>query len=442
MNWIWHMCLANMKERGIRTLLTILGVVMGVVSIVCLLALGIGVKEEILSDVEAAGVVTQITVTGNQESRWKSQMLTDRKLSGIEKIEHVKGVYPVLSVPVVMKWNHYICYGQLQGIPREYLVEMELGAGVLPKDSGRKPELILGRNMLDLFYSEISGASYVEKYLEETEDSYSGNIPFEKEDGSKNWNNLTGELFEVSLDMEEDKKSSKLEVVAMTARPSYDMYCDMGVMKAYLKQNSMEGKITGQPLDKNGMPYKEWIYQNAIVCVDDVENVDRVVKRLQEMGLQAQSEKEYVDSVKKEVKMLQVLLGGIGMIALVVAVIGIGNTMTTSVYDRIGDIGILKVLGCDSGELMKLFLLESAILGGIGGLLGLFASYGIVAGGVNRLAVRLMNLPKETRLAVVPWWLSLGSVCFSILLGMIAGYFPAKWAAKLKPIQAIRKNRQ
>ncbi len=142
--------------------------------------------------------------------------------------------------------------------------------------------------------------------------------------------------------------------------------------------------------------------------------------------------------MKKTMKLVQLLLGGIGMIELVVAVIGISNTMTTAVYDRINEIGILKVLGCDLDELLYLFLLESGILGAVGGIVGIAVSYGI-RGIINKLGVILLEFAKGTQLAVIPWWLVVAAVVFSTVLGILAGYFPARWAVKLKPIDAVRK---
>ena len=127
------------------------------------------------------------------------------------------------------------------------------------------------------------------------------------------------------------------------------------------------------------------------------------------------------------------------MIALIVAVIGISNTMTTSVYDRITEIGILKVLGCDMDELLYLFLLESGILGGIGGLIGIVLSYVLTQFGINYLGVKLLAMPKGTCLAVIPPKLAVGAFFFSVVLGLLAGYFPARWASKLKPMDAMQK---
>ena len=164
-----------------------------------------------------------------------------------------------------------------------------------------------------------------------------------------------------------------------------------------------------------------------------------MVKKLQDMGYQTENSKEYLDTIQKYLKMIQLLLGGIGMIALVVAVIGISNTMTTSVFDRINEIGILKVLGCDIDELRLLFLMEAAVIGLAGGILGVLSSYGVRLL-VNKAAVSLFRLAKGTQVALIPWWLALAGVLGSVFLGVAAGYFPARWASKLRPIEAVTRR--
>lgn len=422
MAWIWHLCFTNMKQRGVRTFLTILGVVIGVISIVSLLAIGIGVKKELLSTVEATGSVTEITVYGVTEGKRKDKMITDRKAAEIEQLEYVKAVYPQTTLSAMMKYNRYTGYARIVGVPESYLKQIKVGAGELPNETGIKPELLIGSYAMDMFYNESTGLSYTEAYEDDEE----------KKD-------LTGENMQVQLGLEEDAPSYRLTVSGMTKDISYDIYCNLDVLKKYLKKIAVDGKISGQPVDENDENYKEWIYDSAIVKVDDVEHVDKVIKRLQDMGFQTENNKELLDSMQREIKIVQILLGGIGMIALIVAVIGIGNTMTTSVYDRINEIGILKVLGCDPDELLYLFLLESGILGGLGGLLGILVSYGITELGVNKLAVKMLDMPKGTELAVIPFWLSVAAFFFAVILGVFAGFFPAKWAAKLKPIDAVRK---
>ena len=171
----------------------------------------------------------------------------------------------------------------------------------------------------------------------------------------------------------EENVSARLKVAAVTDGGDYDessqqIYCNIDTLIRMLKRNSSDGKIAGQPVDADGNAYKDFIYSSAVVTVDSIDNVDAVVKRLQDMGFQTQNSKEYLDMIKRNVKMIQILLGVVGMIALVVAVIGISNTMTTSVFDRVNEIGILKVLGCDPDELRQVFLFEAGLLGLLGGV--------------------------------------------------------------------------
>lgn len=425
MKWIWNLCIANMKQRGIRTGLTVLGVVIGIISIVSLLGIGIGVKRELLDTAVAEGNVREITVYGATGGTRKDRMLTERTLEQFRELEHVEAVYPTLEVGTQLSYGRYRGYWEITGVSQEYLQGIPLRAGDYPEADGYRPELLIGNHIMDMFYNNTTMQTYTEVYGEETE--------------------LSGEIMGVSFDSNtmEENVGHRLTVVGTmkgdSYRDSYKIYCNLDVLKLYLKQMSTEGTILGQPVNQNGEAYNEWIYTSALVQVDDMDSVDAVIKKLQNMGYRTENDKEYVDSVQRTVKIVQLLLGGIGMIALIVAVIGIGNTMTTAVYDRIREIGVLKVLGCEPDELLYLFLLESGILGGLGGLIGILISYGIIELLVNQLAVKLMKLPKGTELGVIPLWLAVSALIFAILLGVCAGFFPAKWAAKLKPIQAVQR---
>lgn len=419
MTWIWHMCITNMKQRGVRTLLTILGVVIGVISVVSLLAIGIGVKRELLSTVEQTGSVTEIVIYGQTEGKRKNQMLTDRKLTELTQMEHVSEIYPRQTMTTIAQYGHYTGYVQLIALPDAYLQQMKVKKGAISSTNGRKPELLIGKNVMDLFFNSNTGAGYT--------------------DSSETDKDLVKQSLDIALDMEEGAEKHRMTICGITDTMSYDIYCNLGVMQKYLKQNKVDGVVAGQPLDANGESYAEWIYDSAIIKVEDTSYVDQVVKKLQDKGYQVENNKELLDSLQRELKIVQLMLGGIGMIALIVAVIGISNTMTTSVYDRITEIGILKVLGCDMDELLYLFLLESGILGGIGGMVGIALSYVLTQFGINYLGVKLLAMPKGTRLAVIPPKLAVGAFFFSVALGLLAGYFPARMASKLKPMDAMQK---
>lgn len=427
MGWIFRLCIMNMKRRKTRTILTVLGVSIGVISIVSLLSLGIGVKDVMLKDYESGDTVRRIVVYGEENGKRKDKMLTDRTIENLSELSHVETVYPTYEVYAIMKMDKYIGYVLMCGIPAEQLEKFELVEGADISRKGAKPKLIFGNLMGMFFYNEMTGTSFTEAEDKKTKE-------------------MLGEKLAVTIGFGESGFSDKLAVDGVLAgddntytMESQKIYCDLDVLLRYMRKKSPNGTIIGQPVDQDGNAYKDFIYSNAVVIVDEVDEVDDVVKRLQDMGFQTENEKEYLDSVRKSLKVVQLLLGGIGMIALVVAVIGISNTMMTAVYDRINEIGILKVLGCDLDELLYLFLLEAGILGIVGGVIGVIASYGI-RGILNKFGVALLEFEKGTQLAVIPWWLVLSAVVFSTVLGVLAGYFPARWAVKLRPIDAVRKQ--
>ena len=425
MKWIWHLCWANMKQRGIRTFLTILGVVIGIVSIVSLMAIGLGTKKVLLTMAGEEGSATEIRIRGITEGKRKDQMITDRRLEEVRKLDAVAAVYPILSVDARFSYDNYVGYWTIDGIPQEYLDEIETLHGNQSEGDNWIPELIMGNQVLNLFFNEVTGTSYGEIH---------------ESDSSEETEDLTGKKLETTFSQAGSDSETKvrLPITDITKQNSYSIYCNQDELKLYLKRLADGGKIPGQPVNQNDENYNEWIYGSAIVEADDIESVKKLEQALKDMGFQTESNIEFVEYIEKTMKIAQLILAGIGMIALIVAVIGIGNTMTTAVYDRVQEISMLKVLGADPEELMALFLLESGVLGGIGGCIGVLLSYGISYLAVNRLAVQLLSLPKGTVLAEIPVWLAFGAVIFAVFLGIAAGFFPARFATRLNPIEGMR----
>ena len=158
------------------------------------------------------------------------------------------------------------------------------------------------------------------------------------------------------------------------------------------------------------------------------------MQNIQDMGFSASSNKDLIDSAQKSLQIVELVLGGIGMVAFLVAAIGIANTMMMSTYERTKEIGVMKVLGCDMRDIQKLFLAEAGFIGLIGGLVGLLMTFGISLV-LNHFTANMDGI--NGNISVIPWWLALAAVAFSTLMGMIAGYFPARRAMKLSPLAAI-----
>ena len=436
----------NMKRRKVRTFLTVLGVMIGVISVVALLSVGIGVKNEMIDSAVASGSVNQIKVYSEAGGKHKDRMITDRTIDTFASITNVSGCYPLYEVAVSMKYGEYEYYGNLVGVPGNELGSWDLSYGEKNADSSRTPELIAGSSVGKLFFNQNTYDSYENRekksiaaligkrfdttvgWVGENEKTVKLKLAGVLSDGDKDNNSAQDEESDETVDISEDYSEK-----------SQTIYCDMDSLKSLLRMVSADGKLYGQPVDGNGNSYREFVYTAAVVTVDDINNVDAMVKKFQDMGYQTENSKEYLDTIQKYLKMIQLLLGGIGMIALVVAVIGISNTMTTSVFDRINEIGILKVLGCDIDELRLLFLMEAAVIGLVGGVLGVLSSYGVRIV-VNKAAVSMFNLAKGIQIAMIPWWLALAGVLGSVVLGVAAGYFPARWASKLRPIDAVTRR--
>ena len=436
----------NMKRRKVRTFLTVLGVMIGVISVVALLSVGIGVKNEMIDSAVASGSVNQIKVYSETGGKHKDRMITDRTIDTFSSITNVSGCYPLYEVAVSMKYGEYEYYGNLVGVPGNELGSWDLSYGEKNADSSRTPELIAGSSVGKLFFNQNTYDSYENRekksivaligkrfdtivgWVGENEKTVKLKLAGVLSDGDKDNNSAQDEESDETMDISEDYSEK-----------SQTIYCDMDSLKRLLRMVSADGKLYGQPVDGNGNSYHEFVYTAAVVTVDDINNVDAMVKKFQDIGYQTENSKEYLDTIQKYLKMIQLLLGGIGMIALVVAVIGISNTMTTSVFDRVNEIGILKVLGCDIDELRLLFLMEAAVIGLAGGILGGLSSYGVRLV-VNKAAVSLFHLAKGTQVALIPWWLALAGVLGSVFLGVAAGYFPARWASKLRPIDAVTRR--
>ena len=158
------------------------------------------------------------------------------------------------------------------------------------------------------------------------------------------------------------------------------------------------------------------------------------------MGFQTHSNAEYLESMKKQSAMIQAVLGGIGAISLLVAAIGIANTMMMSIYERTREIGVIKVLGCDLKNIKQMFLMEAGFIGFLGGVIGNVFSI-IISVVINKVVAGMgAEMGITGGISYIPVWLVLVSLLFATLVGMAAGYFPALRAMRLSPLAAIRNE--
>ena len=444
------MSAGSLWKRKVRTVLTVLGVVIGTASIVVMVSLGLGLSRSTMQDIENNGGLTSVEVREADSYMMDSgtsdkdrKRLDDELVETIRQHPHVALASPVLTVSVLAKCGAYENYLELQGMSGEALEAMDfpLAGGEVPV-SEEELTFLYGNQVLAGFMNSRTGSGYwmdgtipdidLEKdsvFLIYDMDSYynaSDNDGGQQQGGSvkppKKYLAQYAGLMEGGLDTYKSY--------------SWNVYCNIVPLEAHLKRIFRGKVIPGQPATASGKPYKQLYYNEIYVEVDDMENVAEVQKWLTDLGYQTYSNTEWVDSMKKQYGYIQAVLGGIGAVSLIVAAIGITNTMMMSIYERTKEIGVMKVIGCDMGDIRTLFLMEAGFIGLIGGLIGIAFSF-LISLVINRVVA---GMGMEMTLSWIPLWLAVSSVFFAVFVGMAAGFFPALRAMRLSPLAAIRRG--
>lgn len=454
-----RMSSGNLKRRKLRTFLTVLGVVIGTASIVVMISLGLGLQKSMYEDIEKSGGLTEIEVSS--EDMWgpesgssseEKKLITDDMVEQFKTLDHVVYASPVLNVSALALKGNYEGWLELYGMSHEALSQMEIPlaeGGKLPAVNSGNLELVYGNMVLQNFNKKNGGGGYWE----------TGELPdidlakdslFLILDQDAYYQSNSGVFGEETEGESTTPKVAKKYAVNASGvvkggiedwnQFSYNTYCDLETLKTVLKKEFKGRAIPGQPVAENGKPYKYFVYNSAKVKVDDLNNVEAVSALIRDMGFQTHSNAEYLESMKKQSAMIQAVLGGIGAISLLVAAIGIANTMMMSIYERTKEIGVIKVLGCDMKNIKQMFLMEAGFIGFLGGVVGNVFSI-IISFVLNRVAAGVgADMGLSGGISHIPVWLVLVSLLFATLVGMAAGYFPALRAMRLSPLAAIRSE--
>jgi putative ABC transport system permease protein len=203
---------------------------------------------------------------------------------------------------------------------------------------------------------------------------------------------------------------------------------------------------------REAQQHSDFEFDQITVKVESREQVEDVVKKIREKGFDVWSPAKELEAINNFFFVIQLVLGGIAAISLLVATIGIVNTMIMSILERTREIGIMKVIGATVFNIRWLFLMESGFIGLIGGAAGLGLAWcavevvnylGQSAGLLESMGMGFGGGGPEgenPRLAFIPAWLALFAIGFSFLIGLLAGIFPAIRASRLSALQAIRSE--
>lgn len=440
---LFSISIGNLIRRKLRTALTILGVVIGTASVVIMLSIGYGISIATEKALEEEGSLTAIDVSIDEYSSSKDkdkerevQYLDDKMIEKLKKIKHIESISPILSVGVMVKQGRWEGYITINGSDDRYLKAIPLGSGELPQSTDQKMRILYGNGIPNYFFDAKSTSMdmsvpdidlYKTLFMTFEDTGLSG----ETEGENSNAKPPKKYVFETAGVVEGEVDSYNTY--------AYGAYTHIDSLIRQLRKVYRNKPIPGQPTTKRGKPLKFIVYNSLVVNVDHMDHVTEVQKKIMEMGLMAETNVEWIQQAKKQTQMLQGMLGGIGLVSLVVAAIGIANTMMMSIYERTKEIGIMKVLGCDMNRIRDMFLLESGLIGLFGGLIGIGISY-LLSYIANRLPALQEFFATTEAISVIPNWLGIIAVFFAIVIGMLAGFMPSLRAMQLSPLAALRNE--
>lgn len=421
----------NLWRRKLRAFLTVLGMVIGTSSIVVMVSLGVGMRQSMIDSYASMGSLTNITVNNyryvessdGQSSTYKEVKLDKKAVDEIRKIPGVEGAMPQITAWGMAMSGKYATDVSIMGIDMEQaeLFGIKLEEGEYPgnKLAGGKVQMVVPSSFYNNFYDPNANrwSPAIDK---------NGNSKVTSRSRLK----LTFDYSNVYTNQPGDPGQQKGKIYTLVptgmleeSGNDFSWYCimDIKVLEKLAKENP------------NYISLNKKNYNQVIVKCKDIDDVLTVKAKIEEMGFGASCIQEWLQQSEEQLKQTQYLLGAIGGVSLLVAAIGIMNTMMMSIYERTKEIGIIKVLGCRMSNIAGLFLTEAAYIGFFGGALGLGLSYG--------LSLVLNNFLESSGFkSIIPLYLAVGALAFSVVVALISGLYPAMRAMKLSPLAAIRNE--
>lgn len=411
----------NLWRRKLRAFLTVLGMVIGVSSIVVMVSLGIGIREATVQSFAGTGSLTVIQVSSwsSNGQQSKETELNKKSVEKFKKMDGVKAVMPMITIWGMLKSGKYVTDASILAVDPESAAafDLTLASGEYPTGRGGSSyDIVFSSYALQNFYDPNTGKQAIDSQGNpRVTETSRFQLTFD-------YSNVYGSMGETTGTRGKFYQVRPCGVMADNGG-NYSWYCLMSITAVEKLQKENKDFIG----DSKGK------YNQVLVKCNEIEDVKRVKQAIEDLGYGTYSLQDAVEMAEASTKNVQYLLGAIGGVSLLVAAIGIMNTMMMSIYERTKEIGIIKVLGCRMGNIALLFLTEAAYIGLFGGALGLGVSYGI-----SLLLNQLLASSGLT--SIIPVYLALGAVAFSIVVAMVSGLYPALRAMRLSPLAAIRNE--
>ncbi|NJM06314.1 ABC transporter permease [Candidatus Gracilibacteria bacterium] len=404
--------LSNLGRRKVRTALTSIGVIVGILTIVTMVSLGVGVQREISAQFAALGLENVfVEPRESNEGDFFTQFAAPQRETPItpELIADWRALPNVANVVPVISLNGVTTALELPGGASS--VVRVTGEQLFANPFRREVNALAG----ELALGEQSGVLIISE----------GALPRGVEPAT-----IVGS--EVTIVLQSPRGESErfvFRVLGVSSSEENEVeatVADMAAMKSWWFN-------TNDYLAEQG-------YDSAVVRAVDVNQAANLVADFRAEGFRVQSLELILDTANRAFAVINVMLASVGGLALFVALIGIVNTMIMAIYERTREIGTLKAIGASRSDIRGLFMLEAGLIGLIGGVVGVIGGWllGIVLNQVIAWYIEQEGLPIAATFFVTPPWLALLALAFAALVGIVAGLYPAARAARLDPLVALR----
>jgi len=412
--------LQNMKKNKMRVSMTVLATAMGCAFLIVLASVGFGLQRSVVEEITGGRLLTEITIYAKQ-SEEGGQPLTIADIEYLNSVKHVKTVTRRQMFPAGVFLGQDDKQVQTQAIGFDAASEkkagLELSEGRLPSKDN---EIVIGYDLGQTLAGDQAAKTLINKELP---------LRIEAGEGTEG---AEGELTEDAI---------SATIVGITKKLSREwqkdhyLYMDFGLFTK-LKADFLDGVAEG---DKQLETYE------VSVFADHVKYVVGIADTIRAEGYMNHSVANELDKVNVLFLIMKLGLILVGTIALLIASIGIYNTMTMAVTERSQDIGIMKAIGMHPKTVKSIFLIESSYIGLLGAIIGTIVSYGI-SGAVNVglpiIIERFLkaNPPEGLMFSYIPLGLTLLCVGISIAVAIMSGMRPAVRATQIDVLKALRRD--
>ncbi|MBU4162219.1 ABC transporter permease [Patescibacteria group bacterium] len=383
------------RTRPSRTWLTIFGMGIGTGAVLFLIGLGYGFQHLILSNIVSSDTLLSLTISSTQPD---VIIINDQALTEMREIEGIKDISPIVSYPAQIAMGDLIGNIVLKGIDDNYLKYEGINVKDGEEMGKEKKEVLVSEAVVMLFGAETN-SEIIGKEVEVQ---------------------ISGALGESAVGGEEFIQFD-------------DKYKIVGVVVG------TESVFIFFPLSDLQKRVDIFEYESAKVRVTKEASIIPVSDALIDKGFQVISLSETVNQANQIFRGIQFALGFFGAIALFVAAIGMVNTMTVTLLERTNEIGIMRATGASKKDILTIFMSEATVMGFLGGVAGLIL--GILGGSLFNLTINIIAGAfggKSISLFYYPAWFIITLIVVSTSVGLAAGFFPGRKAAKLDPLDALR----